>query len=133
MPSDRPVGGAMSRQRIREDIRRNFADFEYRHVYADEQMLIRLSFQLYYLRKQRGWSKVELAERAGLREVMITQMESGNYELWSIKTLKRLAEALDLRLTVSFESFGTILSEMFKCAPKYLERPSFNDDLEFID
>jgi transcriptional regulator with XRE-family HTH domain len=123
----------MSRQRIREDMRRNFSDPEYRHAYADEQRLTRLSSQLYYLRKQRGWSRAELAERAGLSEATISRLESGNYERWSIRTLKRLAEALDLRLTVSFEAFGTLVREMAECAPKYLERPSFDDDPEFAD
>ncbi len=133
MPSDCPVEDAMSRQRIREGMRRNFADPEYRHAYADEQWKTRLSSQLYYLRIQRGWSKTELAERSGLSEATIMRLESGNFERWSSKTLKRLAEAFDLRLTVSFESFGTLIREMTKCAPRHLRRPSFDDDPEFTD
>ncbi|HSN86023.1 MAG TPA: hypothetical protein VL025_04660, partial [Thermoanaerobaculia bacterium] len=54
-----------------------------------------------------------------------------DYDGWSVRTLKRLAQAFDLALTVQFESFGTFLDEVTAVARPELERPSFVDDPAF--
>jgi ribosome-binding protein aMBF1 (putative translation factor) len=48
-------------------------------------------------------SQKELAERVGTSHSAISRMESGRHRT-SVATLQRVAEALDLRLVVGFES-----------------------------
>jgi transcriptional regulator with XRE-family HTH domain len=50
-----------------------------------------------------GLSQKEFAERVGTSHSAISRIESGRHRT-SVATLKRLAEALDLRLVVGFES-----------------------------
>lgn len=54
-------------------------------------------------RARLGLSQKELAERVGTSHSAISRIESGRHRT-SVATLKRLAEALDLRLVVGFES-----------------------------
>ena len=50
-----------------------------------------------------GLSQQELAERAGTNHSAISRIESGRHKT-SVETLQRLAEALNLRLVLGFES-----------------------------
>lgn len=54
-------------------------------------------------RARLGLSQKELAERVGTSHSAISRIESGRHRT-SVATLKRLAEALELRLVVGFES-----------------------------
>jgi transcriptional regulator with XRE-family HTH domain len=54
-------------------------------------------------RATQGFSQKELAERVGTSHSAISRMESGRHRT-SVATLQRVAEALDLRLVVGFES-----------------------------
>jgi hypothetical protein len=55
-------------------------------------------------------------------------MENVNHSGWSVKTLQRLAEALDVALVVKFETFGAVLSEAEISSPESLAKPSFASD-----
>ncbi len=50
-----------------------------------------------------GLSQQELAERVGTSHSAISRIESGRHKT-SVETLQRIAEALDLRLVLGFES-----------------------------
>jgi DNA-binding XRE family transcriptional regulator len=60
------------------------------------------AYQLTRLRIQRGLTQQQLAERVGTTQSTIARLESGVGNP-SINTLKRVAEALDGRLTVRVE------------------------------
>jgi ribosome-binding protein aMBF1 (putative translation factor) len=51
-------------------------------------------------RNKRGWSQTDLAEAIGSRQPVISRLERGEGNP-SLETLKRIAKALDLSLTVS--------------------------------
>ena len=53
-------------------------------------------------RSELGLSQRELAERMGTSHSAISRIESGQHQT-SVETLKRLAEALELRLLIGFE------------------------------
>ena len=67
------------------------------------------------LREQRGWKQENLATEAAMRQPMISRYENVNYFSWSIKTLKKLAEAFDVFLEVRFRGFRELvdLAETF--------------------
>lgn len=105
---------------------------EYRYAYADEALNLFLASQLRVLREQRKLSQAELAKRIGTRQAGVSRLESANYSGWTIKTLKRVARGLDLRLKVSFEPFGTLWREVATRDRKHLERLEFDKDPEFM-
>ncbi len=116
---------------LTDKFRMEFRDEETRHIYADDFLNTYIASQLKVLREDHGWTQQRLAERAGMRQERISVLEDVNYESWSVRTLKRLAKAFDLRLSIKFESFGSFLREFDEFSRDALTRPSFADDPAF--
>jgi transcriptional regulator with XRE-family HTH domain len=62
-----------------------------------------IGFQIRALRKERGWTLAELARRAGTSAPTLHRYESG-WERFELATLRKLADALGVRLNVSLET-----------------------------
>ena len=56
-------------------------------------------------RKNTGLTQKQLAERTGIAQGDISKIENGNANP-SIKTLKRIAEAMNMKLKLDFESIA---------------------------
>ena len=84
-----------------------FSDKEYAHAYVDDFSNMFIAAQIKALRDQRGWTQKELAEFSGMKQERVSALEDVNYEAWTAKTLKKLAQAFDLTLKISFEKFQT--------------------------
>ena len=108
--------------------KRKFRDQEYRSSYVDSFLDSLVATQIRVLRQQRHLKQGELADLAGMKQSRISTLEDVNYASWNIRTLKRLAAALDVALVVKFESFGGILGDLNRMSREELERPSFQDD-----
>ena len=104
---------------------------DYRHGYVDEFLNTFIATQVKVLREQRGWSQEKLANEAGMKQARISVLENVNYSSWSINTLRRIAEAFDLTLNVSFEEFGKRLRDIERFSRESLERFSFKEDPVF--
>ena len=109
----------------------SFKHNHYRYGYVYDFFNSYIDTQIKTLREQRGWNQLELGERAGMMQPRISVMENVNYSSWSIKILRKLAEAFDLTLCVSFESFGTRVNDIEKFSREYLEKFSFKDNPYF--
>lgn len=116
-----------TRQRLLDE----FHDPEARREYAEDFLDSSIAFQIKALRQQHDWTQQDLADRAEMKQSRISAMEQVDYSRWSLKTLRRLAEAFDLALVVRFESFGALLDDIVGLSRKSLERPSFDDDPVF--
>jgi len=112
-------------------LKQAFKNKDYRHGYADEFLNSSIATQIKVLREQRGWSQKELAKLAQMKQPRISVMENVNYSSWSIKILRELAEAFDLTLCVSFETFGKRLADIVRFNRENLERFSFENDPVF--
>ncbi len=108
-----------------------FQDKETRHIYVDEFLNAKIATQIKALREQRGWTQGELAERAGMKQERISVLEDVNYSAWTLNILRRLAEAFDLRINLTFEDFGSFLQEFAGFNRASLERNSFGNDATF--
>jgi len=104
---------------------------DYRHGYVDEFLNAYIATQIKVLREQHDWTQQQLADQAGMKQGRISVMENVNYSSWSINTLRRLAEAFDLTLNVSFEDFGKRLVDIDRFSRESLERFSFTEDPVF--
>jgi len=114
-----------------EQLKKLFKDKEYRHGYVDDFLNTSIATQIKVLRERRDWSQEELADKAGMKQPTISRIENVNYSSWSINTLRKIAEAFDLTLQVTFESFGTRLEEISRFSRKALEKHSFEEDPVF--
>ena len=52
-----------------------------------------------YLRKKKGWTMDQLAEKLGVTQSLISRWESSDVENMRMDNLKRLAEVLDVNVT----------------------------------
>src|SRR5580698_8551014 len=96
---------------IPKNLRVEFSDADVAHAFVDEFLNVSIATQLKVLREQRGMKQEELAQAAGMKQERISLLESVNYGAWSTNTLRKLAKALDVRLKVSFETFGSYFSD----------------------
>lgn len=108
-------------------------DKEYRHGYVDEFLNAYIATQIKVLREQRNLTQQQLAELAGMKQERISVLENVNYSSWSLSTLRRIAEAYDLTLNVSFEDFGKRLRDIDRFGRESLERFSFDEDPVFLE
>jgi transcriptional regulator with XRE-family HTH domain len=116
---------------LRQQLRVSLQDSEYRHAYADEQLNLSIGTQIKVLREQQEMTQEQLAAKIGTKQAGISRLESANYAGWSIAALRRVAQALDLRLRVSFEEFGTLWKEVASFGRQSLQRRPFSKDPEF--
>jgi transcriptional regulator with XRE-family HTH domain len=114
-----------------ERLKRDFRDSEYRTVYDEGFLNSSLATQIKVLREEREWTQTELAEKAGMNQSRVSELEDINFSSWTIRTLRKLAKAFDLRLKISFEEFGTLLGDFRTLNRNGLSRRSFAADAVF--
>jgi hypothetical protein len=66
-----------------------------------------------------------------MKQPRIAVLEDVNHDAWTLKTLKRLAEVFDVRVSLKFESFGSLVPEFERFSRETLRRPAFADDPAF--
>ena len=113
------------------DLRAEFQNKEYRYGYVESSLDMWIATQIVVLRQQRGLTQAQLAELIGTKQSAIARLENCNYSAWNVQTLKKIAQALGVRLHISFESFGSFIEERDNFSREFLQRPAFDDDPEF--
>ena len=116
---------------LRNRLREEFKEKDYRHGYHDEFLNSRIAAQIRELRKRCGWTQRQLAEKIGTRQSGISRLEKSGYSGWSISTLRKLAETFDVALSVKFASFGDILRDIDEFGTAGMTPPEFASDPAF--
>lgn len=109
-----------------------FSDKEYAHAYIEEHGNMILAAQLKTLREQRGLTQARLAELAGMKQERISALENVEYDAWTVKTLRKLAKALDTGLQVSFVPFSASIMSIVNVSRANLEILPRTDDLSSL-
>lgn len=116
-----------------ERLKHSFRDKDYRQVYTEGFCDSKIATQIKVLREQRGWTQAQLAEAADMKQSRIAALEDVNYSSWSIRTLRRLAQAFDLWLDVEFKEFGALWPQLQNFSRESLVHYAFEDDPVFKD
>jgi len=113
----------------------SFQDRAYRHAFVSNHISRGLAFQIRAMRQARPWSQTELGERISAPQSAISQLENPNYGQFTLSTLKKLAEAFDVALIVTFAPFSEFISRLDNLSSESLEVPDFAHDpgLQDID
>lgn len=111
----------------------SLSDEEYRHEFVGSQIRIRLPAQIREMRLSRGWTQMELGERAEMRQARICALERLGYENFSLTTLRRLAVAFDVALKVRFVPFSELVDNAVHPEHDDLDVPSYDADLRLSD
>lgn len=96
---------------IKSRLIKEFRDKEYAHIYMDEHLIDRISTQIYQLRLQRGLTQQQLSELSGIAQERISLLESGDFSSITMKTLRKLANAFDVGISIKFESFAAMIDD----------------------
>lgn len=110
---------------------KRFRTKEYRHSYVESFLNSVISAQIRILREREGWSQKELADKIGTQQSGISRYENPDYSSWRIETLRKLARAFDMALSVRFVSFGDSIDEVEGFGSDRLIRPAFAEDPAF--
>jgi transcriptional regulator with XRE-family HTH domain len=65
---------------------------------------VQIGRRIRFLRTERGWTQIMLADHAGLTREHLSELENGNKEIGA-RTLERIVTALDMKLAWFFEGF----------------------------
>ena len=107
---------------------RKLRDKAYRDGYTEAQHSIEVPFQIRAIRKARGWTQTQLAERSGIPQARISHIEQPGREPLSLRTLYRLAAAFDVGLLVQFVPFSELVRRETAFDPETFRVPSFTED-----
>lgn len=105
-------------------------DKEYRDAYVASQIAIGLPFQARALRLNKEWTQEQLAERAGMSQPRIAEIEKPSERRFNLETLLRIASAHDVALEVRFVPFGQIIEHDESFDPDSFKVPTFSEELE---
>jgi transcriptional regulator with XRE-family HTH domain len=68
----------------------------------DQEFLEKLGQRIAQLRKQKGWTQVEFAEKLGIHRTALTRIETGGTNL-TVLTLRLICKNLDLEMNQFFD------------------------------
>jgi transcriptional regulator with XRE-family HTH domain len=103
---------------------------KFREAFVDSVMGDVIATQIYNLRTSRGWSGKQLAEKAAMAQPRIPLLENPDYRSYTLRTLKRLADAFDVALIVRFAAFGELVDYMLSFSSKNIEIPDFQTEYD---
>lgn len=118
----------MSTTLIQKNLWKKLQSKKYRHSFVSSQIGANVSAQIASTRVARGWTQKELAKRAKMSQVRISVLEDPSYENFSIKTLRRIAEAFDTALILKFAPYSEMLEWLTMLRPEHLAITKFEDD-----
>lgn len=113
-----------------ERLAREFADADYAHAYMEEHGNMFLAAQIKAIREMRGMTQEKLAELSGMKQERVSALENVEYDSWTVKTLRKLANAFDTGLQVSFVPCSQIIMEVANVSPEKLQIEDRMSDLE---
>ena len=78
-------------------------DKEFRDAFFEQEFLDNNALDIRALRKFRKLRQVDVAAATGMQQSAVSRIEQAEYSNWNCKTLLRLAQALDAKLTISWD------------------------------
>lgn len=101
-----------------------FHDKEYAHAYVNQFYDMAIAAQIKAIRELRGLSQEELASAAHMRQERISVLENVDYDAWTLKTLRKLGDAFDVAVKVSFVGFSDAIVDVVNLRLEKLELAS---------
>jgi transcriptional regulator with XRE-family HTH domain len=117
----------------RRELIDEFKDREFRESYAEAFLNASIAIQIRANRERRELTQKQLAHLAGMKhQPRICDLEGVDYGKYTLTTLKRLARAFDMALTVNFRSYGELIQEIEGASLAQAARPPFSHDPVFL-
>lgn len=101
---------------------------KYREAFVSSQLKRGIPFQVRSLRKQRGWSQADLAERAGVTQGVISRTEDPDYGNLTFNTVLRIAAGFDVAFIAKFVPFSELGRWFLDLSEESTQVASFTDE-----
>ncbi len=111
-----------------EQMWENLNDTDFRRQFIDAHVDEGIAFQIRSLRNKRGENQLELAEKFGMKQSLVSAWENPNYGKYTLRTLKALAKAFDVGLIVRFVPFSTMIDYTVNLKPEDIAPLSFGEE-----
>jgi transcriptional regulator with XRE-family HTH domain len=98
-------------KKFRDFLKEQFKDKEFEKAYYEGLEKARIALEITLYREKKGLTQRELAKKVGTSQSAIARLESPDYRSYSITTLRKVAEALELELVVTFKEKGAEVYE----------------------
>jgi len=100
----------------------------YRDSYVAAHLSNTVAAQIAAMRESRGWTQAELANKSGMKQSRISSLEDPNYENFEAGTLRRIASAFDVGLSIKFVPYSEVVKFVSEISDDVLDVPSFEND-----
>ena len=97
---------------IRQNLSQKLKDRDYRHSFFRIRGQGEVASRIRELRNLRKFTQKDLSEKCEMHhQSAISRIEQASYSSWNIKTLWRIAEALDVRMRIIFEPMEDVIKQ----------------------
>ena len=93
-------------QRFRDFLSKELRDKEFAKDYYVEIERTRIAVEISRFRKKAGITQKELANMINTTQSAVSRLENPEYKKYSLSVLRRVANALNLEISVSFKEKG---------------------------
>ncbi len=90
-------------EKFRDFLNEELKDKELAKDYYKELEKARIAVEITHFREKLGITQKELAKKINTTQSVIARLENPEYKKYSLSTLRKVAEALNLELSVSFK------------------------------
>ena len=87
---------------FQEHLKNELKNPEFRQHFEEERRALSLAMKIADLRQKNGWTQKDLAKEMGTSQQVVSRIESGSYDGFTLKTLERIAEATKTHLRIDF-------------------------------
>lgn len=100
----------------------------YRDNFVGAHLSTNVAAQIQAMREDRGWKQKDLAAKTEMSPARISIMEDPSYDRFNLSTLRRLASAFDVALSVRFVPFSELVTWVANLSPEKMAVPEFERD-----
>lgn len=86
-------------------------DKEFRKGFFRSQAEDEIAMSIRALREMRNKRQIDLAKESGMLQSAVSRIEQADYGNWSLKTLFRVADALDARLRIVIDPIEMVIEQ----------------------
>lgn len=112
----------------REQIWKSLGDKEYRDQFVEEEINVGIAFQIRALRNRQKLTQGDLATLFGGKQSLVSSWENPDYGKYTLGTLKELAKAFDVGLSVRFVPYSTLVDQAVNLSNNEIAPPSFKEE-----
>jgi transcriptional regulator with XRE-family HTH domain len=106
------MSGGEKMRTFRDFLKEEFKNKKFEKEFRKDVEKARISLEIAYQREKAGLTQSELAKKLNTSQSTIARLENPNYQGYSIKALKKIAEALGLELVVTFREKDKLAYEV---------------------